>query len=253
MPQPRPLPSDSRLNLLGQPEIHPIKLAVSTARRLEDLIWKLSQPKDAGSVPGVPQSVTAYIQPNGTVRIAWKPTQDADISHYNIYRADDTLASDSSNIHNIGHKSPSQGATDRKLYFDWATPKDPSAYYFAVEAVDEEELSSGYSEWVTPTTDPDSDGTASGTYDCGGGYAGSFSTTISQYIGLVNGATWNKYFVTMTGSASWTMVLNGVTIASGSGSASGTFSPAKTFVASSTFQFNITSGSGSNLYFGCGF
>lgn len=100
--------------------------------------------------------------------------------------------------------------------------------------------------WTPGQTPPGQD-----TYDVGGGYPGSF-TTISQNIGLPNGATWSKYFVAMTGSASWTIVLNGSTIASGSGSASGALSSLQTFAANSKFQFNITSGSGSDLWYGVG-
>lgn len=235
--------------MIGQPSSNPIRLVYELQRKLDNLIFLLSQPKDAGSIPSVPQSVEALIQPNGAIRIKWQPCPDADISHYNIYRATDNTGT---SARNIGHKSHAVGADDRRVYYDWANNVGLSNLYFAVEAIDHETLSSGYSEWVTPSNDPDTT-SAGGTYDCGGGYAGSFSATISQYIGLVNGATWNKYFVTMTGSASWTMVLNGSTIASGSGSASGNLSSAQTFAASSTFQFNITSGSGSDLYWGCGY
>jgi hypothetical protein len=88
------------------------------------------------------------------------------------------------------------------------------------------------------------------TYDVGGGYPGSFTGPLAQNIGLVNGNLWGKYFVIMTGTANWEMVLNGTTIASGSGTDSGTLSAA--FADFSTFTFQITSGSGSDLFYGIG-
>lgn len=247
MSQPRKIPSDSRLNLLSQPSNNPIRLVYETARRLDNLIFLLIQPKDQGSIPSVPQGVQALYQPNGTIRIKWQPCPDPDIAYYNIYRATDNVGTGAKLI---GHKSHAAGADDRRVYYDWANNQGLTNLFFAVEAIDDETLSSGYSEWVAPSNDPDTTG-QSVTYDVGSGYSGSFGV-MTQNIGLLNGSTWYKYYVEMTGSASWTMVLNGSTIASGSGSASGNLSSAQTFAANSKFQFNITSGTGSDLWFGAG-
>lgn len=83
----------------------------------------------------------------------------------------------------------------------------------------------------------------------GSGYAGSFSGDYAQNIGVPDNGAWTHYFVTVTGSPTWTMTLNGSTIASGTGSATGTFSPPVSFDNNSRFVFAF-SGSGSDLWFG---
>lgn len=96
--------------------------------------------------------------------------------------------------------------------------------------------------------------TSGSTYDVGGGYAGTLpAESIAQAIGLYHGATWNGYFVEMTGSDDWTMAVNGTTIASGSGSGAGAFDPAVNFADHSLFLFTITgTGASSDLWYGAG-
>ena len=94
------------------------------------------------------------------------------------------------------------------------------------------------------------------TYDVGGGYAGTIPvSTIAQAIGLLSAAIWGHYFVQMTGSSdSWTIDLNGSTIASGSGSVAWTAlgSPAPFGNGSGVVFTIVATGGSSDLYWGCG-
>lgn len=90
------------------------------------------------------------------------------------------------------------------------------------------------------------------TYDVGGGLDGDFDTEQVQRVGLPNGATWSKAFVSYTGTATWTIKLNGATIASGSGPVNGPISTVS-FAGGSSVRFDITpSGTCSNLDWGVG-
>lgn len=94
------------------------------------------------------------------------------------------------------------------------------------------------------------------TYDASFSYLGTIPAgTIQQGVALLNGTTWNHFFVSLTGTAdAWNLAVNGATIASGSGAASyqALGAPA-TFANGSTATFTLTaSGTSSNLFCGVG-
>ncbi len=151
MPNKKP----SRLDMLSQPQNHPLKVIYKNTRDLDSLKFRLSQPKDEGSVPSVPQAVQALRQNGGSTRIKWQPCPDPDIDHYNIYKSS---SADGSNPRIIGHKSPSRNI-EKRLHFDFTGRTN---LYYAVEAVDEETLSSGFSVWVATQLDLE---TGTGGYD----------------------------------------------------------------------------------------
>ena len=107
-----------------------------------------------------------------------------------------------------------------------------------------------------PYPPPGPSPTGGPTYDAGGAYLGTIPAgTVKQGVGLLNGTTWGHYFVLMTGSSdSWTIALNGSTIASGSGSVAWTaLSSPQTFANGSGIVFTITAtGGSSDLFWGVG-